>query len=100
MPLNLSNPIIETKTIDKIEVTGQDFDMERMSVTLHYMTYLSDGTPHQRSTITLTDNDMLAKFAEVNAKIEQQETIDVHQAIKEVNFETIQSVTGFTGSIE
>ena len=100
MPLNLSNPVVETKTIDKIEVTGQNFDMENMIVTLHYMTFLNDGTPYQRNRIMLEGADMLAKFAEVNAKLEQQEAIDVHQAIKEVNFETIQSMTGFTGTIE
>ena len=100
MPLNLSNPIVETRTINKIEITGQYFDMEQGEVRLEYMTFLDDGTPHQRDSITISGQEMLDRFQLVNDRVSAQATVNVHEAIKQINFETIVEKTGFTGVIE
>ena len=100
MPLNLANPVVQTQTINKIEITGQYFDMENGRVTLEYITFLDDGTPYQRDSITVEGQEMLDGFQSVNDKVTAQTTIDVHAAIKEFNFETIIAKTGFTGTIE
>lgn len=55
-----------TNTISDVEITGIVEDFAQEKVEIHYMVFLSDGTPYQRNHLTI-DNSEAAKAKKTSA---------------------------------
>lgn len=62
MAVALNTPIVETKTVAQVQITGFSIDYENLSMTSSYMTLLDDNTPYQRGQATTSDPSEIQGF--------------------------------------
>ena len=92
MPLTLSTPETETKTVNTIVITDFNNSLERTVLEICYIKLLEDGTPFQRGSVTFnTVEEIQALYAELDVIIATGKTFE--EASKELLYSKIATGT-------
>ena len=69
---NLNAPIIETTTVNQVQLTGFVDNREEGRVEIDYMTLLEDGTPYKRDTLVIQGDDIAAFYTEIGVDFDAE----------------------------
>ena len=87
MAVAIPTPIVETKTVAQVQITGFRMNYENLEMVSEYMLLLDDGTPYQRGSASTTDPvEIQGFYDEVEALIRADVNMDMDTATGQVAY--------------